>query len=113
MNKITLNKGQFYKLKQYRGDRMYVIICPLKKTTLDVNRYSSYIPTLFKVTGYGKRKKLYAYSFSKYPINTIIDNVNYNTVKPLTIKECMQLNIFLREEKYVFNKKTDKLIKLR
>ena len=62
MSKITLNKGQFYKLKQYEYDTEYVVICPSRDFTL--KEYGNYdaIPSLFKVTGYGKRKKLHPYS---------------------------------------------------
>lgn len=114
MSQIILNKGQFYKLKQYREDSMYIIVCPSKTTTLDENSYFNYIHSLFKVTGYGKRKKLYTYySFSKIPITITIDRFCFDTIKPLTIKDCIQVNILLRQEKYIFNKKRNKLIKLR
>ncbi len=123
MSKIILNKGQFYKLKQYRGDSMYVVICPSKNFTLKEDCYYEVIPSLFKVTGYGKRKKLYPYLTYRiekdklikcgWAANVEIFRWNYNTIKPLSIKDCTQLNILLRENGFVFNKKVDKLIRLR
>jgi len=122
MSKITLNKGQFYKLKQYKNDREYVIICPSKKVILKEDYCYYYIPSLFIVTGYGKRKKLHPYSYNKHEksklvkcgwvCNVTIYRGNYNTIKPLTIKDCTQLNLLLRERNFVFNKKIIKLIKL-
>ena len=123
MSKITLQKGQFYKLKQYEHDTVYVIVCVSRKTVLETNCLYDYIPSLFKVTGYGKRKKLYPYLTYRIEKDKLIkcgwaDNVeifrwNYNTIKPLSIKDCTQLNILLRENGFVFNKKVNKLIRLR
>jgi hypothetical protein len=123
MSKITLNKGQFYKLKQHVYDTGYVVICPSRNFTL--KEYCDYdaIPSLFKVTGYGKRKKLHPYSTYRiekgklikygWVFNVIIYRQNYRTIKPLSIKDCIQLNILLRENSFVFNKKVNKLIQLR
>ena len=123
MSKITLNKGQFYKLKQYEYDTGYVVICPSKDFTLKEHRYYDAIPSLFKVTGYGKRKKLHPYSTYRiekgklikcgWVVDVTIFRWNYNTIKPLSIKDCTQLNILLRENGFVFNKKVNKLIRLR
>lgn len=125
MSKITLNKGQFYKLKQYEYDREYVVICPSKDFTLNESCYYNYyaIPSLFKVTGYGKRKKLHPYSIYRIEKGKLIKHGkafgvtiyrwNYRTIKPLSIKDCTQLNILLRENGFVFNKKVNKLIRLR
>ena len=123
MSKITLNNGQFYKLKQYKNDRGYVIICPSKKVILKENCYYDYVPSLFIVTGYGKRKKLHPYSYNRHEKDKLVKcgwvcNVsvwrwNYNTIKPLSIKDCTQLNILLRENGFVYNKKINKLIKIK
>lgn len=122
MSKITLNKGQFYKLKQYEYDTGYVVICPSNDFTLKEHCFYDTIPSLFKVTGYGKRKKLHPYSIysekgelikSGWLSNVAIDRCNYKTIKPLSIKDCIQLNILLRENGFVFNKKVNKLIRLR
>lgn len=123
MSKIKLNKGQFYKLKQYEYDTGYIIICPSKDFTLKENYYYELIPSLFKVTGYGKRKKLHPYieySIEKdklikcgWTSNVPIYKCMYKTIKPLSIKDCIQLNILLRENGFVFNKKVNKLIRLR
>jgi hypothetical protein len=123
MSKITLNKGQFYKLKQYEYDTGYVVICPSKDFTLKEHCYYDAIPSLFKVTGYGKRKKLHPYSYNRHEkgklikcgwvCNVTIYTRNYKTIKPLSIKDCTQLNILLRENGFVFNKKVNKLIRLR
>ena len=122
MSKIILNKGQFYKLKQYRYDTGYVVICPSRDFTLKENYYYDAIPSLFKVTGYGKRKKLHPYI--EYSIegklikcgwlsSVTIYRCNYKTIKPLSVKDCIQLNILLRENGFVFNKKVNKLVRLR
>lgn len=123
MSQIILNKGQFYKLKQYGYDTGYVVICPSKDFTL--KEYCDYdaIPSLFKVTGYGKRKKLLPYLTYRiekgklikcgWVVYVTIYRWNYKTIKPLSIKDCIQLNIILRENGFVFNKKTFKLIHLR
>ena len=122
MSRIILNKGQFYKLKQYEYDTRYIVICPSKNFTLKEDCYYDAIPSLFKVTGYGKRKKLHPYiehSIEGKLIkcgwfsNVTICRCNYNTIKPLSIQDCTQLNILLRENGFVFNKKANKLIRLR
>jgi hypothetical protein len=123
MSKITLNKGQFYKLKQYEYDTRYVVICPSKDFTFKEDCYYEAIPSLFKVTGYGKRKKLHPYSTYRiekgklikcgWVVDVTIFRWNYKTIKPLSIKDCTQLNILLRENGFVFNKKVNKLIRLR
>jgi len=121
MSKITLNKGQFYKLRQY--DRRCEIICPSKKVILKENCYYDYVPSLFIVIGYGKRKKLYPYLYNRHEkgkliecgwaVNVTIHRCNYKTIKPLSIKDYTQLNLLLREKSFVFNKKVNKLIRLR
>lgn len=123
MSKIKLNKGQFYKLKQYEYDTGYIVICPSKDFTLKEHHYYDAIPSLFKVTGYGKRKILHPYSTYRIEkgklikcglaYNVLIYRCNYKTIKPLSIKDCTQLNILLRENGFVFNKKVNKLIRLR
>lgn len=123
MSKITLKKGQLYKMKQYRDDTEYAILCPSKNVTLKNNCYYDYIPVLFKIIGYGKRRKLYAYSYYKqekdklkkhgFIPSTSIYRFNYNTIKPLTMRDCTRINIIFRENNYAFNKKLGKLIKLR
>ena len=123
MNRITLQKGQFYKLKQYQYDTGYVVICPSKNFTLKGHCHYDAIPSLFKVTGYGKRKKLHPYLTYRiekgklikcgWVFNVTIYRWNYKTIKPLSIKDCIQLNILLRENGFVFNKKVNKLIRLR
>ena len=123
MSQITLQKGQFYKLKQYEYDTGYVVICPSKNFTLKGHCHYDAIPSLFKVTGYGKRKKLYPYLTYRiekdklikcgWVFDVTIYRWNYKTIKPLSIKDCMQLNILLRENGFVFNKKVNKLIRLR
>ena len=120
MSKITLNKGQFYKLKQYEYDTGYVVICPSKDFKLKEHCYYDAIPSLFKVTGYGKRKKLHPYSTYRIEKGKLIKcgwvvdvTIYRRTIKPLSIKDCIQLNILLRENGFVFNKKVNKLIRLR
>ena len=122
MSKIKLNKGQFYKLKQYEYDTGYIVICPSKNFTLKEHHYYDAIPSLFKVTGYGKRKKLHPYSIygekgevikCGWLCSVTISRCNYKTIKPLSVKDCIQLNILLRENGFVFNKKVNKLIRLR
>lgn len=123
MSQITLNKGQFYKLKQYEYDTEYVVICPSKNFTLKEYCHYDAIPSLFKVTGYGKRKKLHPYLTYRiekgklikcgWVFDVTIYRWNYKTIKPLSIKDCTQLNILLRENGFVFNKKVNKLIRLR
>ena len=123
MSQIILNKGQFYKLKQYECDTVYVIVCVSRKTVLETNCLYDYIPSLFAVSGYGRHRKLHIYLLNRYEKgklvkrgiegNTTVCRCNYKTIRPLTLKESIAINVLLRQKNYVYNKKTDKLIKLR
>lgn len=121
MNQITLQKGQLYKLKPYKE---YIIVCPSKNVTLKLYTNYECIPSLFTVTGCGKRRKLHPYSTYRknekgklekcgWVGNIYVESRNYRTIRTLTLKESIAINVLLRQENYVYNKKTDKLIKLR
>lgn len=125
IKKITLKKGCMYKLKQYAFETTYIIVCPSKDTILNYDRYDSYhsIPAMFKVDGYGKRRRLHPYSYYKrnqrnnlvksgWCFNITIVQRTFNTVKPLSPFECSKVGALLREKGFVFNRKTNVLLKL-
>ena len=114
-----------YKLKQFVYDTSYIIVCPSKDTTLNFNTYAqyAYIPSLFKIDGYGKRRKLYTYSYHKIfgevklkkcglACNIAIVRWNFGTIKQLSPFECSKVGALLREKGFVFNRKTNVLVKL-
>ena len=115
-----------YKLKQFVYDTSYIVICPSKDTILNFDSYySEYhsIPSMFRIEGYGKKKRIAAYSFyrrnqfnnlekSGWVCNVTIARSSFNTVKQLSPFECSKIGVMLREKGYVYNKKTSKLITL-
>lgn len=116
-----------YKLKQFVYDTSYIIVCPSKDTTLNFNAYAqyAYIPSLFKIDGYGKRRKLHTYLYHKIlkngevklekcglACNIAIVSWNFKTIKQLSPFECSKIGALLRENNCIFNKKTSKLVTL-